>query len=395
MAIQGKRSISIRKQRLSSERAMAVGAVKILPFAHESVAGGESEIDLSSLVLPSGITTPNPSTIDFERAKLLFNKDALILISDSKGRLIREVDYNITSNLKITFTDTFGTTVPTERFFGYINPVVSSETLVADVNPVVESGELGAGLTEINLGKSFKVNANSATQIGEVAVYIDGQLFLRNVGNATAAPAADGNYEEVDSGDGTSVQIKLNNSDPAPRGYVVISTALSTVRPDASIMTEVERQAGVIDALVEHVALLAGIPESNLGQATPTQPQLKTFSERVVALEGEVDALEVEVDELQSYREVSSAETLSAKRTDLILADTSGGIFTIDLPASPVAGDRISIVDHSGNWGTNTLTVGRNGHNIQGAAADLTLSVDNAWVELIYVDPTFGWQVRI
>ena len=380
MAIQGKRTISIRRQSLSSERAMAVGAIKILPFAHESTAGGESEIDLSSLVLPSGITIPNPSTIDFERAKLLFNKDALTLVSDAKGRLIREVDYNITSNTKITFTSTFGTTAVAERFFGYINPVVTSETLVADVNPIVETGELGAGLVEINLGKAFRVNANSASQQGEVAVYIDGQLFLRNVGNATATPASLlGDYEEIDSGDATSVQIKLNDSDPSARSYVVISTALSTIRPDASILTEIERQAGVIDSLVEHVALLAGVPESNIGQATPTQPQLKTFSERII--------------DLESYNVIAAATSLGDKRAQKYLVDTTLGAFTIDLPAIAYPGDVIELWDSEGNFATANLTVGRNGHLIEGAAADFVINVNDTRTRLVYVSSARGFII--
>ena len=44
--------------------------------------------------------------------------------------------------------------------------------------------------------------------------------------------------------------------------------------------------------------------------------------------------------------------------------------------------------------GTNNLTVGRNGHNIQGAAADLTLAIDDQAITLVYVDSTQGWLIK-
>jgi hypothetical protein len=46
-----------------------------------------------------------------------------------------------------------------------------------------------------------------------------------------------------------------------------------------------------------------------------------------------------------------------------------------------------------GAWATNNLTVDRNGENIQGAAANLTLNVNNSWAELVYSNSTRGWLV--
>ena len=65
----------------------------------------------------------------------------------------------------------------------------------------------------------------------------------------------------------------------------------------------------------------------------------------------------------------------------------------MNLPASATIGDRVRIVDAKDNWATDNLTVGRNGHNINGAAANLVLNVDSTWVELVYMDTTEGWRV--
>jgi hypothetical protein len=74
-----------------------------------------------------------------------------------------------------------------------------------------------------------------------------------------------------------------------------------------------------------------------------------------------------------------------------ILADTSGGAFTVTLPASPVAGTQVIVADAANSWGTNNLTVARNGQTIEGAATDLICDITGVSVQLIYSGTT--WQV--
>ena len=74
--------------------------------------------------------------------------------------------------------------------------------------------------------------------------------------------------------------------------------------------------------------------------------------------------------------------------------NTTGGAFTMTLPASPTIGDEISFIDYAGTFDTNNLTVGRNSENIQGSAADLTVSVERAANTLVYTDGTQGWLLK-
>ena len=71
--------------------------------------------------------------------------------------------------------------------------------------------------------------------------------------------------------------------------------------------------------------------------------------------------------------------------------NTTGGAFTMTLPSSPTIGDEVSFVDYAGTFDTNNLTNGRNSENIQGSAADLTVSVERAANTLVYTDGTQGW----
>ena len=74
-----------------------------------------------------------------------------------------------------------------------------------------------------------------------------------------------------------------------------------------------------------------------------------------------------------------------------VLANTSGGVFTVTLPASPSLGDQVIIADAGGAFGTNALITGRNGSTIEGTAADLSLDIDGVSVQFVYSGST--WEV--
>jgi hypothetical protein len=71
--------------------------------------------------------------------------------------------------------------------------------------------------------------------------------------------------------------------------------------------------------------------------------------------------------------------------------NTTSAAFTVTLPASPAAGNVITLTDYAGTWGTNNLTVNPNGLKIQGNTSNATLSTNRGSVQLVYVDSTQGW----
>jgi hypothetical protein len=74
--------------------------------------------------------------------------------------------------------------------------------------------------------------------------------------------------------------------------------------------------------------------------------------------------------------------------------NTTSTTITATLPASPSLGDFASFIDYAGTFDTNNLTIARNGKNIQGAAADLTVNVERAGFTLVFVDDTQGWLLQ-
>ena len=74
--------------------------------------------------------------------------------------------------------------------------------------------------------------------------------------------------------------------------------------------------------------------------------------------------------------------------------NTTSAAFTATLPAAATIGDEVSFIDYAGTFDTNNLTIGRNGHNIQGSATDLTVATERAGFSLVYVDATQGWLLK-
>jgi len=80
----------------------------------------------------------------------------------------------------------------------------------------------------------------------------------------------------------------------------------------------------------------------------------------------------------------------TASANEGVIADTSGGAFTVTLPASPSTGDQVVIADGA-DWSTNNLTVGRNGSTIDGTAEDLVCDLEGVSIQFVYDGST--WEV--
>jgi len=94
---------------------------------------------------------------------------------------------------------------------------------------------------------------------------------------------------------------------------------------------------------------------------------------------------------IRTARVVTTAETLV--QNDLVAANSSGGAFSLTMPLAPTTQFLLTVVDYSNNWGTNNVTLLRNGSNFEGAAEDLVLDFDGGFVTLAWFDATQGWKV--
>ena len=84
--------------------------------------------------------------------------------------------------------------------------------------------------------------------------------------------------------------------------------------------------------------------------------------------------------------------TFTAANGEGYFANTSGGAFTMNLPAG-TAGNIVSVVDYTNTFQTNNLTISPNGsQKIGGVAANAVLTTEGQSAYFVYVDDTEGWK---
>jgi len=71
--------------------------------------------------------------------------------------------------------------------------------------------------------------------------------------------------------------------------------------------------------------------------------------------------------------------------------NTTSGAVTVTLPATPSSGNIVSVSDYNGTAATNSITIGRNGSNINGDTSDYIITKADSAVTFVYVDGTVGW----
>jgi len=85
----------------------------------------------------------------------------------------------------------------------------------------------------------------------------------------------------------------------------------------------------------------------------------------------------------------------TASANDGVQTNTSGGAFTVTLPATPSVGQQVVVIDTANSWATNNLTIGRNGSTIEGAALDLICNISNVSVQLVYSGTTWNVYAQV
>jgi hypothetical protein len=73
--------------------------------------------------------------------------------------------------------------------------------------------------------------------------------------------------------------------------------------------------------------------------------------------------------------------------------DTSAGVVTVTLPASPSTGDIVAIKDWSSTAATNNILIGRNGQKIEGNNTDGKINVHADAQTIVFSGTSRGWMV--
>lgn len=94
----------------------------------------------------------------------------------------------------------------------------------------------------------------------------------------------------------------------------------------------------------------------------------------------------------KAWQVISSGYT--AVTGDRLMINSSGGSFTVNLPASPARGDAVHFIDYGGTLSTNNLIVNNNGNYIMRQNDTLRVSTNGAAFQLVFSGAQNpGWLV--
>ncbi len=284
MSNTGKTSTYIRKSSVKESTTPNTGFKKTR-FLHEA-SEGDTLIQLSSLTSPTGaVGYSAPNVSELTQTNLMQWTQNVSVTSSIRGLLIQNLSYVISgaSTIKLLFEAEEG-----EVFEGVIDHNARTGLTMVDAAPLVASGVLAAGDTDFNVGMPFQVGAYSSAKRGVVQVEIDGQPSYRTDGNAPFGPGISGDYYEVHSGNQLGQILRFQPDLVNDRFIMVTSVGALVERPNGSIMAAIETVQGQIDAMVPTLAELAETDETDF-QAAPNNVDLKTFGDKVLALERILD----------------------------------------------------------------------------------------------------------
>lgn len=73
--------------------------------------------------------------------------------------------------------------------------------------------------------------------------------------------------------------------------------------------------------------------------------------------------------------------------------DTSSGVVSVTLPSNPQTGEIVGFADAKGTWGTNAITILRNGKYIEGSEIDFSNNASGTFFVVLFIDNSTGWRV--
>ena len=186
---------------------------------------------------------------------------------------------------------------------------------------------------------------------------------------------------------GSDTQIQFNS------GGTAFGGSANLIWDGTNVVLDSEGELRLGDnAGTEYVGLKA--PATVSASYTLNLPTATGTADQILKTDGSGNLSFGDVAGGASWQAVITADPANAVAGNGYFVNTTSAAFTITLPTSASIGDFISFIDYAGTFDTNNLTIGRNGHNIQGDASDLTVATERAGFTLVYVDATQGWLLQ-
>lgn len=258
---------------------------------------------------------------------------------------------------------------------------VSNVTLSGGAPSVVDGVSLTTGDRVLVTGQSTG-SENGLYIVTVVGVGSDGTWIRTSDGNDNGEISSGMIVMVTEGSVYQDTQWKLTTNDPIELGVTSLTFVINILSSVGGANTQVQ---------INDAGTLGGFPSFTFDKTA-----------NVLSVTGNVTGTYILGDGSQLSNLPGGGITYTAYTADATLtadqgaiADTSGGAFTLTLPASPSTGNQVIIVDGTDSFGTNNLTVGRNSSTIEGATEDLVCDIDGVSVTFIYNGTTWAIYAQI
>ena len=181
----------------------------------------------------------------------------------------------------------------------------------------------------------------------------------------------------------------------------VIASALGVsdiAAATADAVTQVQAAGSAVIAVVNGTA--NGTAVSNLNAAYVNLTNIyNNLDPRVTSIEAAINTQTSAIASASAQAQAATYGTWTQISTNTLLVNKGrymvvpAASLTLTLPAGPVVGDEIEIIDIAGTAGTTNFTVARNNEKIQGLAENLVFNVNGKRIKLLYSGTTYGWRI--
>jgi len=363
----------------------------------------------------SGLFPKTTNTYTLGKAGATFSNIFVEVVTLADGAItataaeINKLDGVTATTAELNLLDGQDQTLATTDSATFVNVTATGNVVVTGT---VDGRDVAADGTKLDTLETGATSDQTAAQIkaayeGEANAFTDAQFTkLSNIetgatadqtaaqiktayeGEANAFTDAQftklGNIETGATADQTGSQIKSAYQSQTNAFTDAQFTKLGTVETNADVTdtVNVTSAGALMDSEVTNLAAVKAFDTTDY--ATATQG---STADSALQPDGDGSGLTGIVAGLAWSRKTSN---YASANNDAIIADTSGGAWTLTLPASPDIGDLVRVTDGA-DWATNNLTVARNGSTIEGDAADMAMNIGGVSVDFVYDGST--WQL--
>lgn len=184
----------------------------------------------------------------------------------------------------------------------------------------------------------------------------------------------------------------------------VIASALGVsdiAAATADAITQVQAAASATITVINGTANGAAVASLQADYVN-LQATYDNIEPRVVSLEGAINtqtsaiasASAAAAQATYNVWELVQTNKLAVNKDRLmVVPQAAPNQITITLPAGPLVGYEVEILDIAGTAGTTNFTIARSGEKIQGLSENLNFNVNGQHIKLLYTGATYGWRI--